>query len=97
MKHDLILVALKPEQIEKAKSMNGSRKQITHAVICGPHGQLFGTQKQCIKYYSAWKDIFPSLFRKSMETSEHEIFDFKGTFNLVNKLIELDDKKRGET
>ena len=89
---DLILVALKPDQIEKAKAMNGSRKKITHAVICGPHGQLFGTQKQRIKYYSVWKDIFSVLFRKGVETNEHEISDFKGTFNLVNELIDLDDK-----
>ena len=40
MKHDLTLVALNQEQITKAKEVNGKRKQITHAVICGPYGQL---------------------------------------------------------
>ena len=32
---DLILVALTPEQIAKAKAVNGPRKRITHALLCG--------------------------------------------------------------
>lgn len=49
MKHDLTLVTLSPEQIAKAKETNGARKKITHALICGPHGQMFGTEAQCLK------------------------------------------------
>ena len=89
MKHDLTLVALNQEQITKAKEVNGKRKQITHAVICGPYGQLFGTEKQCLKYFSAWSKIFPTLFGKAVETDKYEISNFEATFDLVNKLIAL--------
>ena len=108
MKHDLTLVALNREQIAKAKEVNGKRKQITHAVICGPYGQLFGTEKQCLKYYSAWAparrievapgkkvSIFPNLFGRAVRTDNYEISDFESTFNLVNKLIVLNDSIEG--
>lgn len=91
MKHNLTLVQLSDEQIALAKEANGLRKQITHALICGPHGQIFGTAKQCQKYYSVWVDIFPHLFDKGVETNSFEIANYKGTFNLVNILIELHD------
>ncbi len=91
MKHSLILVALNQEQISKAKEVNGNRKQITHALICGPFGQIFGTEKQCMKYYSAWIEVFPLLFDKGIETDSHEISDYRSTFNLVNKLISAHD------
>lgn len=92
MKPDLVLVTLNPEQIEKAKMKNGSRKRITHALLCGPYGQMFGTEKQCLKYYSVWSDIFRSLFSKSTKTCEHEISNYSSTFNLVNILIRAHDK-----
>ena len=91
MKHNLVLVSLNENQIEKAKSVNGARKQISHALICGPHGQIFGTEKQCRKYFSAWIDIFPYLFDKAVETDNYEISDYTSVFDLVNKLIELHD------
>ena len=108
MKHDLTLVALNQEQITKAKEVNGKRKQITHAVICGPYGQLFGTEKQCLKYFSVWDPayrievtpgkyvaIFPNLFSKAVKTDRYEISNFEHTFNLVNKLIALNDARQG--
>ena len=108
MKHDLTLVALNQEQITKAKEVNGTRKQITHAVICGPYGQLFGTEKQCLKYFSVWDPayrievtsgkhvaIFPNLFSKAVKTDRYEISNFEHTFNLVNKLIALNDARQG--
>ena len=52
MKHNLTLVTLSDEQVAKAKVANGPRKRITHALICGPHGQMFGTEKQCLKYWT---------------------------------------------
>lgn len=91
MKYDLTFVQLSTEQIALAKEANGSRKQITHGLICGPHGQIFGTEKQCRKYYSVWVKIFPHLFLKGIETNNFEIADYKETFNLVNILIELHD------
>ena len=48
MKHNLTLVILTPEQIARAKEANGSRKRITHALVCGPYGRMFGTERQCL-------------------------------------------------
>ena len=95
----LILVILSPEQIAKAKEINGRRKRITHALLCGPHGQIFGTEKQCLKYWSAWNPenrtpIFPKLFDKAVNTSRYEISDFESTFDLVNKLIAAEEKAK---
>lgn len=92
MKETLILARLNSEQIKKAKFENGERKQITHTVLCGEYGQLFGTETHCRKYYSAWSKIFPLLFEKAIEASEVEINNFRSTFNLVNILIEESDK-----
>ena len=61
----LILVTLNPEQIAKAKEANGKRKRITHTLLCGHYGQIFGTEKHCLKYYTAWKQNFPTLFSRS--------------------------------
>jgi len=91
MKHNLVLVSLNNDQIEKAKNVNGKRKKISHALICGPYGQIFGTEKQCRKYYSVWVDIFPLLFGKALETNNYEISNYESDFDLVNKLIELHD------
>lgn len=88
MKHNLILVQLNDEQIFLAKEANGQRKQITHGVLCGPYGQLFGTEKICRKYYSVWSRIFPQLFDKSLETKYSKVSSYKETFNLVNILID---------
>ena len=93
-RHELIQVSLNDEQIARAKEANGSRKRITHALLCGPHDQMFGTEKQCLKYYLAWRDIFPALFSKGVETTNHEIAEYRSTFDLVNKLIEVDDSLR---
>lgn len=100
MKHNLTLVALSPDQIAKAREANGARKKITHALVCGPHGQVFGTEQQCRKYFATWdpaykievspgkfKAIFPRLFNKAVETEEFEITNFETTFDLVNILI----------
>ncbi|MEM7589095.1 MAG: hypothetical protein AAF320_02910 [Myxococcota bacterium] len=91
MKHDLILVALNHEQIVKAKEINGKRKRITHALICGPYGQLFGTENCCSGYYYAWGNNFSSLFTRRVKTNKHEITDFECTFNLVVKLAAAHD------
>ena len=107
----MVLVTLNPEQIAKAKSANGKRRQITHALICGPYGQMFGTRKQCLKYFSVWDPayrievspgrhvaMFSKLFDKAVKTEQYEIVDFESTFNLVNKLIAIQDSpSRGRT
>lgn len=89
----LLLVTLTPEQVRLAKALNGSRKQITHAVLCGPHGQLFGTKAHCEKYYFAWKDIFANIFDGAQETSTAEIRDYASTFNLVTVLFDAQSAK----
>ena len=108
-KHDLVLVTLDREQIAKAKHVNGKRKRITHALICGPYGQIFGTKQQCLKYFAAWDPrrrwevapsqwragMFPNLFAAAVETDQYEILDYKTTFNLVIKLIALDEACEG--
>lgn len=91
MKNNLILVTLNQDQISKAKDINGKRKQISHALICGPHGQIFGTEKECRKYYTAWISVFPLLFDKGIETDDYSISNYESSFDLVNKLIELHD------
>ncbi len=86
----VILVRLNSHQIEQAKEVNGRRKQITHALLCGPHGQIFGTEHQCRKYYAVWKNIFPKTLPAHFETKAWEIADYKSTFGLVERLIEAE-------
>ena len=108
-RYTLILVTLSPEQIAKAKEINGKRKQITHALLCGPYGQMFGTEKQCLKYWSVWRPenrieispgqyeaMFPNLFDRSVVTNNFEISEFESTFNLVNKLIAAEEATKNK-
>ena len=95
-KHTLTLVILNPEQIKRAKEANGLRRRITHALVCGPYGQMFGTEIQCLKYFRAWdpyryQPIFPDLFDRSIVTHRYEITDFETTDELVMRLIEAQD------
>ena len=75
---------LNPDQISRAKHANGSRKRITHALMCGPYGQMFGTEKQCLKYFTLWdpayrievapgkfKSMFSGLFAKAVRTDKY--------------------------
>ncbi|MBD1575663.1 hypothetical protein HC723_04245 [Vibrio sp. S11_S32] len=91
MKYNLTLVSLNQDQIGRAKEINGPRKKITHALICGDYGQIFGTEKQCRKYYSAWINVFPLIFKEVVESTSFEIQNYGSTFDLVNKLIEIHD------
>lgn len=85
------LVKLSAEQIALAKKANGEKKQITHAVVCGNYGQLFGTEKQCRKYFSAWSHIFPHLFSGGEEVDHFELESFETTAELVMVLINAHD------
>lgn len=87
MSETIILVKLTPTQIELAKKENGKGKQITHAVLCGKYGQLFGTEKFCHKYFDVWKADIKKIFPKATITDNHVISDFTTTFNLVNILL----------
>jgi hypothetical protein len=91
MKDTLTLVSLNREQIIKAKEENGYRKVITHVLICGSYGQIFGDKENCKKYYSVWAKIFPHIFDKAVIISNYTIIDFSTTFDLVNTLIEVND------
>lgn len=92
-KHDLLLVALSAEQITRAKVANGKHKRITHALVCGPYGQMFGTEKQCRKYFWAWDPdkgrVFPTLFARAVITDNYALSDFKNTPELTLKLIDI--------
>lgn len=90
-RYPLILVALSPEQIVRAKEVNGKRNRITHALLCGPFGQILGTEKHCRKYFSVWVDRFPQFFSEGIRTAAHEITNFRTTFDLANKLIEANE------
>ena len=94
MENSLILVALNDEQIEKAKAINGQSKRITHALLCGSYGQIFGTEKHCLKYYMPWKDIFRNLFKESKSVQTYEISQYESTFDLVNILIAASDQHK---
>ena len=100
----LVLVTLNPEQIRRAKEANGSRKRITHALVCSRHGQMFGTEHQCLKYFEAWKpdrkievapgkfeQMFPGLFERAVRTDDYEITEYKSTWDLVGRLIEASE------
>ncbi len=90
-KYDLILVSMNRQQIETAKRVNGQDKRITHALLCGPYGQIFGTESFCLKYYSVWLEVFPLLFRRRKRVRRANISDYESTFNLVNDLIAAQD------
>jgi len=91
MLQQLALVRLSTAQIANAKVANGEKRKITHAVSCGSYGQLFGTEKQCRRYFSAWSWIFPALFSHAAEFNDFPMSDYKTTFNLVLRLIEASD------
>ncbi len=92
MSNSLIFVTLTDEQIAQAKQINGVRKQITHALLCGEYGQFFGTEKQCTKYFSSWENLFKHLFSDVKSTDSYDIKDFESTFDLVNILTSASDK-----
>ncbi|EKO3379628.1 hypothetical protein ACEQ7L_000772 [Vibrio fluvialis] len=94
MENSIILAALSEKQISQAKAVNGQRKQIAHALLCGFYGQMFGTEKQCSKYYNAWKDLFQDLFPESKSVQACEVINYESTFDLVNILIAAADEKK---
>jgi hypothetical protein len=94
METDLVLVSLNDDQISKAKEASGKRKLITHALVFGKYGTMFGTEKQCRKYYSAWKEIFKSLFGSCYETDNYDLKTYKCSGNVVMNLIAESDKSK---
>ena len=73
MKHNLTLVILTREQIARAREANGRRKRITHALVCGPYGQMFGTEQECRKYFTLWDpdhriEVAPERSRHRLQT-----------------------------
>ncbi len=94
MEYDLILVALDAEQIAEAKEENGKRKRITHALVVGNYGVMFGTEKQCMKSYSVWKNIFKDLFGKCYEIDQYHLTTYTCSGNVVMNLIEESDKRK---
>ena len=102
MKHNLTLVILTPEQIARAREANGSHKRITHALVCGPYGQFFGTERLCRKYFTLWdpdhrievrpgqfRAQFADLFDKAVTTTAFAISDYRTTPDLATRLAEV--------
>ena len=87
MKDPIVFAKLTPSQIELAKEIKGRNKKITHAVVCGKYGQIFGTEKYCLKYFNVWKVDMKKLFSKSIITENADIKDYNETFNLVHVLL----------
>ena len=101
MKHNLTLVILTREQIARAREANGRRKRITHALVCGPYGQMFGTEQQCLKYFTLWdpdhrievapgkfQAVFADLFDKAVKTTAYAFSDYRTTPDLAAQLME---------
>ena len=100
MKHNLTLVVLTREQIAQAREANGRRKGITHALVCGPYGQMFETERQCIKYFTLWdpdhrievapgkfQALFADLFDEAVKTTAFPIGDYRTTPDLAARLM----------
>jgi hypothetical protein len=94
MENDLVLVALNAEQVAKAKEENGQRKRITHGLVVGNYGVMFGTEKQCMKYYSVWKRIFKDLFGNCYETDQYHLTTYACSGNVVMDLIAESDRRK---
>lgn len=105
MKHNLTQVVLTPEQVARAREASGSRKRITHALVCGPYGQIFGTERECRKYFALWdpdhrievapgqfQALFADLFDKAVKTTAYAIGDYRTTPNLAARLMEASGK-----
>ena len=101
MKHNLTLVVLTREQIARAREANGRRKRITHALVCGPYGQKFGTERQCLKHFTLWdpdhrikvapgqfQALFADLFDRAVKTTAYAIGDYRTTPDLATRLME---------
>lgn len=96
-RYTLCLAALNPSQIEQAKASLGSRKQITHVLMCGKFGKIFGTEKQCRKYFVPWSTIFPELFDSAIVTEQCELEDYVEKRDLVLTLIDESEKRKKRT
>ncbi|WP_417691366.1 hypothetical protein [Pseudidiomarina sp.] len=96
MSEELILVRLTDEQAETARNAIGPRKRITHALVCGSHGNIFGTERFCRKYYDAWRTIFSDIFPDgARETETYKFDEYISRFDVVTALMnELDARKK---
>ena len=100
MKHNLTLVILTPEQIALAREANGRRRRITHALVCGPYGQMFGTEKECLKCFTEWdpdhrievapgqfRALFADLFDRAVKTTAYPLSNYRTTPDLAARLM----------
>ena len=66
-----------------------------------PYGQMFGTEQQCLKYFTAWdpdqpievapgqyRALFANLFDKAVKTTAYAISDYRTTPDLARRLME---------
>lgn len=90
-RYTLCLASLNPAQIIAAKSALGQRRRITHVLLCGPYGKIFGTEAQCRKYFTPWSTLFPEIFEKAIESTSYELEDYNETRDLVLHLLKESD------
>ena len=87
MNDSLIMAALDDEQVAKAKQANGKNRRITHVVICGDYGRVFGTYNQCARHFSFFKNTFKKLFFEAKIVDSCRINDYQDTFEIENVLF----------
>lgn len=96
-RYTLCLASLNPAQIIAAKSALGQRRRITHVLLCGPYGKIFGTEAQCRKYFTPWSTLFPEIFEKAIESTSYELEDYNETRDLVLHLLHESDLRSDRT
>ena len=90
-RHDLVVVKLNKNQIGKAKKAHAKHEKITHVLLCGPYGQLFGTEDFCTKRAITWLEVFPYIFKKRKKISRAKLSNYESTWDLVGTLITVQD------
>ena len=103
MVDNLTLVILTPEQTARAREANAGRTRIAHALVCGPYGQMFGTERGR-KYFTLWdpdhrievapgqyRALFADLFEQAVTTTAYAISDYRTTPDLAKRLTEASD------
>ena len=58
-------------------------------MLCGSYGNIFGTEKNCRKYFSVWSRIYTDIFHEYYETNDIEIIDFNITSDLSIQLVDV--------
>ena len=94
MNDSLIMATLTNEQIVKAKRYNGKGRRMTHVIICGEYGKVFGTEIQCLRLFSILKNTFRKLFSDVKIIESCQLTTYKETKNIEDVLFSKIYEKR---